>query len=126
MRTVRREKGFSGQLLGQEFPLNLHVLDITQVVAVLHSPTFEVLLLPVPLRSDLPLPLNMHVKTEKQREACSFTRTGTDISLGVKQPASQTEAILPDNCPAHLDTGTSSSVFGSSSVSHSALSLHSA
>lgn len=125
MSTVRREKGFSGQLLGQEFPLNLHVLDITQVV-VLQSPTFEVLLLPVLLISDLPLPLNMYVRTEKQREACSFTRTGTDISLGVKQPASQTEAILPDNCSAHLDTGTSPSAFGSSSVSHSALSLHSA
>lgn len=38
MRTVRREKGLWWQLPGQEFPLHLHVLDITQVV-VLHSPT---------------------------------------------------------------------------------------
>lgn len=108
--TIRREKGFKGQLLGQKFPLHLHVLDITQVV-VLHSPTSRVFLYPGLLRCDLPLLVILYVRTEKQREICSFTGTGTDISLGVKQPASQTEAILPDNCPAHLDPSTPYSVW---------------
>lgn len=99
--TIRREKGFRGQLLGQKFPLHLHVLDITQMF-VLHSPTSEVLFYPGLLRCDLPLLVNMYVRTEKQRETCSFTGTGTDISCGCKASSKSDWSYSPRQLPCSL------------------------